>query len=169
MTEARPESVASGARWRRSPPTARTSGTRTASRSTSPGSRAPADALPAVARRPRTEAASAPDAARGRDGWLHEMADPGERLLARGDSGDVGCSVPTAAPCRRRPRANARRSPTPFGCCRRGALIVDGVADRGRSRRPRRPQGARGGARRRGPDRARLLPVRPPLRSTATI
>jgi bifunctional non-homologous end joining protein LigD len=51
--------------------------------------------LPAKLFPPRPASRKAPP---GGDGWLHEMAIPGERLLARGDGGDVRLLGPTGAP-----------------------------------------------------------------------
>ena len=51
--------------------------------------------FPSPLRPPAAAARRAPPAG---DGWLHEMAIPGERLLARGEGGDVRLLGPTGAP-----------------------------------------------------------------------
>jgi bifunctional non-homologous end joining protein LigD len=75
------------------------------------------------------EAAARPSPPAG-DGWLHEMAIPGERLLARSDSGqrgDVQLLGPTGAPL---PPAAARKRRAIADAVRllpAASLLVDGV------------------------------------------
>jgi bifunctional non-homologous end joining protein LigD len=86
----------------------------------------PEEVMPTVARvrAPEPKARRTPVAG---DGWLHEMAVPGERLLARSEKGDVqlfhpdGKLLPPAAAAQRKAVADAvRLLPS-------RALIVDGV------------------------------------------
>jgi bifunctional non-homologous end joining protein LigD len=79
---------------------------------------------PAPLRPPQAAPRRAPPAG---DGWLHEMAIPGERLLARGDSGDVRLFGPTGAPL---PPAAARKRQAVADAVRllpAASLLVDGT------------------------------------------
>ena len=79
---------------------------------------------PAPLRPPRAAARRAPPAG---DGWLHEMAIPGERLLARGDSGEVRLFGPTGSPL---PPAAARKRQAVADAVRllpAATLLVDGL------------------------------------------
>ena len=80
--------------------------------------------FPASLRPPQAAARRAPPAG---DGWLHEMAIPGERLVARADSGDVRLFGPTGAPL---PPAAARKRQAVADAVRllpAATLLVDGV------------------------------------------
>ena len=80
--------------------------------------------FPAPLRPPQAAARRAPPAG---DGWLHEMTIPGERLLARADSGDVRLFGPTGAPL---PPAAARKRQAVADAVRllpAASLLVDGV------------------------------------------
>ncbi|HTB56935.1 MAG TPA: DNA polymerase ligase N-terminal domain-containing protein [Polyangia bacterium] len=80
--------------------------------------------FPAPLRPPKAAARRAPPAG---DGWLHEMAIPGERLLARGDGGDVRLFGPTGGPL---PPAAARKRQAVADAVRllpAASLLVDGM------------------------------------------
>ena len=80
--------------------------------------------FPASLRPPQTAARRTPPAG---DGWLHEMTIPGERLLARGESGDVRLLGPTGAPL---PPAAARKRQAVADAVRllpAASLLVDGL------------------------------------------
>jgi bifunctional non-homologous end joining protein LigD len=80
--------------------------------------------LPASLRPPQAVARRAPPAGVG---WLHEMAIPGERLVARADGGDVRLFGPTGAPLA---AAAARKRQAVADAVRllpAAKLLVDGV------------------------------------------
>jgi bifunctional non-homologous end joining protein LigD len=80
--------------------------------------------VPASLRPPSAIARRAPPAG---DGWLHEMAIPGERLVTRADSGDVRLFGPTGAPL---PPAAARKRQAVADAVRllpAATLLVDGM------------------------------------------
>jgi bifunctional non-homologous end joining protein LigD len=80
--------------------------------------------FPAPLGPPQATARRAPPAD---DGWLHEMAIPGERLLARADSGEVRLFGPAGAPL---PPAAARKRQAVADAVRllpAASLLIDGV------------------------------------------
>jgi bifunctional non-homologous end joining protein LigD len=80
--------------------------------------------VPASLRPPQATARRAPPAGAG---WLHEMAIPGERLVARAESGDVRLFGPTGAPL---PPGAARKRRAVSDAVRllpAATLLVDGV------------------------------------------
>jgi bifunctional non-homologous end joining protein LigD len=80
--------------------------------------------LPATIAPPKPAARQAPPPG---DGWLHEMAVPGERLLARAESGEVRLLGPAGAPLA---PAAARKRQAVADAVRllpAGTLLVDGV------------------------------------------
>ena len=81
-------------------------------------------AFPRALRPPKAVARRAPPAG---DGWLHEMEIPGQRLLARGDGGEVRLFGPTGAPLA---PAAARKRQAVADAVRllpAATLLVDGV------------------------------------------
>ena len=116
--QTRPESVASGRTmeqiaadtssnvWHSKPSHVDLGGT--------PGARAAA--LPA---RPKPPRAATRSKAPAGDDWLHEIAIPGVRVLARSERGKIALFSDRGRRCRRRRRARTGPSATPSGCCRR--------------------------------------------------
>jgi bifunctional non-homologous end joining protein LigD len=80
--------------------------------------------FPASLRPPQAAARPSPPAG---DGWLHEMVIPGERLLARSDSGDVRLFGPAGAPLA--PAAAGKRQAVADAVrlLPAASLLVDGV------------------------------------------